>query len=128
MVQPHILDFRWSPLLLTPPLGSDVPVRAGLQGWLGGHHVRWAGCRGCRPAGRAEVGRIHLWAQVTQHGPTPSMTGADTRQKEGKAGCQNAIKETGEAVTGSLRAKSWHVSLTGNMFTFLCSGENLKIG
>lgn len=43
------------------------------------------------------------------------MTSANTREKEGKAGWENAIEETlpltAEAVTGSLRAKPRHVLL-----------------
>lgn len=56
-----------------------------------------------------------MWAEGTQHGPTPGMTSADTREKEAKAGWEKAIEEalplTAEAVTGSLRAQPRHVLL-----------------
>lgn len=115
------------------PQGPDVPVRAGLQGRLGGHHVRRAGCSGRGPAGTAEVGRIHLWVPVTQQGQIPGIIGTDTGQKEGTAGWQSAIEEaspfTTEAGTGSLRAKSGNVLLACIMVKFFLNyGEHSTIG
>lgn len=100
-----------------PPLpqGPDVPVRAGLQGWLGGHHVRRAGCCGCGPTGRAGVGRIHLGPGCSKH------DGMQALDRKREADGQNAIKEASpliaEALAGSLQAKSRCVLLGCNMFT-----------
>lgn len=56
------------------------------------------------------MGRTHVGAEGT-----PGMTSANTREKEGKAGWENAIQEAlplrAQAVIGNLKAKPRHVLL-----------------